>query len=275
MCAQVPDLVRLDATEVRRRHDALRGDRLAGAVDPGACDIDALAVHQAYVRTARAAGAEIRRGAEVRGADHGPDGRLRVDTTAGRLSADVVVDAAGAWADAVATAFGASPVGLRPLRRTLALARPSRPIDPDWPFVVDVGGRFYFKPEGPHVLVSPADETPDGPGTPQVDEVDVARALDGVNEASDLGLRSVARAWAGLRTFAPDGNPVVGPDPDVAGLFWCAGQGGYGIQIAPALADVAAALLEGDPIPGHVEAQGLDLAALRPGRPMGSEPRAG
>jgi D-arginine dehydrogenase len=219
------------------------------------------------VRAARVAGAEIWTGAEVLGADVGVGGRLIVDTTAGRLSADVVVNAAGAWADAVAEAFGAAPVGLRPLRRTVAVARASRPVDPDWPFVVDLGGRFYFKPEGPNVLASPADETPEAPGDPRADELDVALTLDRVNEVSDLGLRSVQSSWAGLRTFAPDGNPVVGFDPAVPGLFWFAGQGGYGIQIAPALAELGAALLEREPTPDRVAAEGLDIAELRPGRP--------
>lgn len=267
LCGDVPDLERIDGPEVQRRHDALRGDRLEGAIEADAGDIDVLAVHQAYVRAARAAGVEIRRGTRVVGAGTGAGDRLVVQTTAGRLSADVVVNAAGAWADEVADAFGAAPVGLRPLRRTLAVARPSRAIDPAWPLVVDLAGRFYVKPEGPNVLVSPADETPDVPGSPRVDELDVARALDAANAASDLGLRSVLRSWAGLRTFTPDGNPVVGLDPGVHGLFWFAGQGGYGIQIAPAFAELAAALFEGEPPPDHVAAEGLDVEALRPNRP--------
>jgi D-arginine dehydrogenase len=267
LCAEVPSLERLDDREVRRRHDALRGDRLEGAVDHDAYDIDVLALHQSYVRAARTAAAEVWPGAKVLGADTGAGGRTIVETSAGRLAADVVVNAAGAWADEVAEVFGAAPAGVRPLRRTIAVARPSRPIDPDWPFVVDLGGGFYFKPEGPNVLVSPGDETPEAPGDPRADELDVALGLDRVNEASDLGLRSVTSSWAGLRTFAPDGNPVVGFDAEVPGLFWFAGQGGYGIQIAPALAELAAALLEAESTPDHIAAEGLDVADLRPGRP--------
>jgi D-arginine dehydrogenase len=267
LCQEVPDLDRLDGRAVRRLHDALRGDRLEGAIERHAYDIDVMAVHQSYLRVARAGGVEVWRGARALGADRAADGRLIVETTAGLVTADVVVNAAGAWADVVAEAFGAAPAGLRPLRRTLASARPSRPIDPDWPFVVDVGDGFYFKPDGPNVLVSPADETPDLPGDARAAEIDVALALDRVNAVTDLGLRSVPRSWAGLRTFAPDGCPVVGFDPDVAGLFWFAGQGGYGIQTASAMAEVAAALLDGRPVPDHIAAEGLDVADLRPGRP--------
>ena len=200
------------------------------------------------------------------GATSAPDDRLIVDTTAGSIRAEVVVDAAGAWADVVAEAFGAAPVGLRALRRTIAVARPSRPIDPDWPFVVDVGGGFYFRPEGPHVLASPADETPQPPGETRAEELDVALALDRVNGATDLGLRSVQSSWAGLRTFSPDGNPVVGFDPDVAGLFWFAGQGGYGIQLSPALAELGAALVTSANVPEHIAAEGLVLDDVRAGR---------
>ena len=138
--------------------------------------------------------------------------------------------------------------------------------------MVDLGDGFYFKPEGPNVLVSPADATLDVPGDARPAEVDVALALDRVNEATDLGLRSVQRSWAGLRTFAPDGRPIVGFDLEVPGLFWFAGQGGYGIQIAPAFAELAAALLAGEPVPDHIAAEGLDIADLRPGRPPPTPP---
>lgn len=266
LCEDAPDLDRIGPREVRRRHDALRGDHLQGAVEANAYDIDVLGLHQRYVREARSAGVVIRPSERFLGAQPGRDGRVAVETTLGRIEAGVVVNAAGAWADEVAERFGAGPRGLRPLRRTVAVARASRPIDPDWPFVIDLGGECYFKPEGPHILVSPADETPDVPGDARADEVDVALALDRVNELTDLGLRSVQSSWAGLRTFAADGNPVVGFDPDVPGLFWFAGQGGYGIQMAPALAEVGAALLIGAPTPDHVAAEGLDVSDLRPGR---------
>jgi D-arginine dehydrogenase len=128
--------------------------------------------------------------------------------------------------------------------------------------VADVDERFYFRPEGPHVLVSPADETPSDPCDARPDESDVALAIERVNEATTLGIRSVVASWAGLRTFAPDRNPVVGFDPDVPGLFWLAGQGGYGIQMAPALARLAAARVRGQPCP----VPGVDLAKLSPAR---------
>jgi D-arginine dehydrogenase len=150
-----------------------------------------------------------------------------------------VVNAAGAWADEVAVRLRVPPVGLRPLLRTAAVARAGA-VDPAWPLVSDVDERFYFRPEGPGVLLSPADKTPAEPHDARADEVAVALAIERVNEATTLGLRSVRTAWAGLRTFAPDDNPVVGPEPGEPSFRWLAGQGGFGIQTAPALARLAA-----------------------------------
>lgn len=263
LCAAVPTLERLDGREAQRLAPVLRPGHVAvAALEAGAQDIDVMALHQHYVRAARRHGVEIVRGARVTGAvRRGSSWSL---TTPDRtFAAAVVVDAAGAWADVVARVLGAPPVGLAPLRRTVAIARTAAAVDPAMPLVADVDERFYFKPEGPNVLVSPADETPSEPCDARPDEVDVALALDRVNAATTLGLRSVASAWAGLRTFAPDRNSVVGPDPHVDGLVWCAGQGGYGIQSAPAVAAVVAHLVAGAPLPNGLAAV---VPALSPGR---------
>jgi D-arginine dehydrogenase len=260
-----PTLERLDATAAREVFPALRpGHIAAAAVERDAADIDVAALHQAHLRRLRAAGGEVRTGSPVLGGERRA-GTWRVDLGTGRVEAGVVVDAAGAWADEVATRLGARPVGLVPKRRTAALARAATPVGSDWPLAVDVGGGFYVKPEGPHVLVSPVDATPVAPCDARPEEADVALALERVAAATTLGLRSVVRAWAGLRTFAPDGLPVVGADPAAEGFVWLAGQGGYGIQMAPALAALAAALVTAAPVPAALA--GLDVEALGPGRP--------
>jgi D-arginine dehydrogenase len=146
----------------------------------------------------------------------------------------------------------------------VAVARASVEVDPGWPLVIDVAEEWYAKPEGPNVLVSPADETPTEPCDAKPEELDVALALERVNQATTLGLRSVVSAWSGLRTFAPDRNPVVGFDPVAPGLFWLAGQGGYGIQTALALARLTAGLIvDGAPPP---ELAALSLDRLSPSR---------
>ena len=236
----------------------------AAALEPDAQDIDVAGLHQAYVREARRHGVAISRDSRVSGADH--DGRVwRLRHAGGTVSAAVVVNAAGAWADRVATLFGARPCGLRPLRRTVVIARAGQRVPASWPLVADVDDTFYFRPDGPHVLASPADETPSGPCDARPEEADVARAIERVNLATTLALRSVVTAWAGLRTFAADRVPVTGFDPDVPGLFWLAGQGGYGIQIAPALARLAAGVLRGD-APATPPPGGFTPSALSPRR---------
>ena len=223
----------------------------AAAHDAGASDIDVMALHQGYVRGLRARGGRIRTGSPLRTLHRDGTG-WHATLGADEVRAGIVVDAAGAWADTVAALAGVPTVGLRPLRRTIALATGPTPVDPAWPLVVDAADRFYFRPEGTRVLVSPADETPTDPGDARPDELDVALALDRVNAATTLGLRSVHTAWAGLRTFAPDGVPVVGAWPDHPGFVFLAGQGGYGIQLAPALAVLGADVARGAPPPPAV-----------------------
>jgi D-arginine dehydrogenase len=237
LAAAQPELVAVDPVE---HCPVLRPGWCAGALlEADALEIDVLGLHQHYLGSARRAGARLLLNAAVHGGRH-RHGRWRLDTAAGPVAATTVINAAGAWADRVAAALGVPPIGLRPLRRTAAVARADR-VDRAGPLVADVGETFYFRPEGAGMLVSPADETPSEPCDARPDDLDVALALERVNEATVLGLRSVVTAWAGLRTFAPDRIPVAGPDPAAPGLHWLAGQGGYGIQIAPALARLVAA----------------------------------
>jgi D-arginine dehydrogenase len=254
-----PSLRRLDPDEARALCPALRADRIAAAaVEPDAQDIDVAALHQWYLQEARRHGVAVLTGCRVtRARRHEGAWYLDLDTAA-PVVATVVVDAAGAWADQVAATFGARAHGLEPRRRTIAIGRIREPLAPTMPMVADVGDTFYFRPEGPHVLMSPADETPTEPCDARPEEADVALAIERVNRVTTLGIRSVASTWAGLRTFAPDRLPVVGYDPEAPGVFWLAGQGGTGIQMAPALARLAADLVR-DP-------------QLRPPEPIG--PRA-
>jgi D-arginine dehydrogenase len=237
-----PGLRRVDEAGARELCPALRpGWCAAGLVESRALEIDVLGLHQHYLGAARRRGLRVLLDAPVRGG-HRSAGRWVLDTGAGPVSARIVVNAAGAWADRVAQALGVPPVGLRPLRRTAAVVRAAG-VDRSWPLVADVAERFYFRPEGAGLLISPADETPSEPCDARPEDLDVALAIERVNEATTLGLRSVTAAWAGLRTFAADRNPVAGPDPAEPALHWLAGQGGYGIQIAPALARLASRLV--------------------------------
>ena len=214
----------------------------AAVIEYGGFDIDVAELHQAFLRGARAEGATVLREHGVRGLTR-RDGCWHVDVGERILRGAVVVDAAGAWADEVARMAGVRPVGLQPCRRTVfTFASPFGPAG--WPLVVGADEGFYFKPEGAdQILASPADEDPVEPCDVRPREIDVAAGIEAINRATTLDVRSIRSTWAGLRTFAPDRVPVVGFDPGAEGFFWCAGQGGTGIQTSPAMAALTADLI--------------------------------
>ncbi|WP_428115288.1 NAD(P)/FAD-dependent oxidoreductase [Candidatus Poriferisodalis sp.] len=253
----------IDAARTIEICAALDPDWLAGGViEYGGFDIDVAGLHQAYVRGARASGVTILRDHGVRGLDR-QGSSWKVETGSGSLSCDVVVNAAGAWADEVAAVAGTETLGMQPLRRTIFTFSTGHNTD-EWPLVIAADETFYFKPEGPSQLLgSPADEHLDRPCDARPREIDVAVGIEAVNQATRLEIRSVRSTWAGLRTFAPDRVPVVGFDRNVGGFFWCAGQGGTGIQTAPAIASLTADLICGDRPAGGVGDLEAELSAER------------
>jgi D-arginine dehydrogenase len=246
---------------------ALRPDYLAtAAFDRDAFDIDVDALHQGFLKGARAAGAVLKTDTRLEHVRR-EAGLWRVQAADETLEAAVLVNAAGAWADQVAVVCGARPLGLEPRRRTAMLVDPPPGFDiSDWPAVIDADEQFYFKPDAGKLLLSPADETPDVPSDVQPDEIDVAIGVDRVQAALDIEVRRINHRWAGLRTFAKDRVPVLGFDPDIEGLFWLAGQGGYGIQTAPAMGRTAAALAQGRAAPKDVADGDLVVQILSPAR---------
>jgi D-arginine dehydrogenase len=211
---------------------------LAAAIDRSAMDIDVMALHAHYVRGLKERGGEIHSNTRVTELRRDGDGWV-----VNGMRANTVVNAAGAWVDRVAELAQVPTIGIQPMRRTLALVRAA--VDPAWPLVADVADRFYFRPESGHMLISPADETPSEPCDAKPADLDVAIAIERINAATTLGLRSVHTAWAGLRSFVADREPVVGVWPDHPGFVFFAGQGGYGIQMAPALARTGADIVLG------------------------------
>jgi D-arginine dehydrogenase len=257
----------IDAQEARARVPLLRADYLAAAaVDADAMDIDVDALHQGFLRGARAAGARLMTGTQATNIKR-RNGMWSIELHEETISAPVLVNAAGAWADEVAAACGARRIGLTPLRRTALLVDAPAGVDiRRWPAVIDTDEEFYFKPDAAQLLISPADEIPQAPGDAQPDELDVAIGVDRVQAALDIDVKRISHSWAGLRTFSPDRVPVVGFDAEVEGFFWCAGQGGYGIQTAPAMARTAAALAMREPLPADVVSEGLSAGDLSPHR---------
>ncbi|MDT7951485.1 MAG: FAD-binding oxidoreductase [Acetobacteraceae bacterium] len=269
--AEMADYLR-EAREVRsiEPHEAeamvpaLRpGYAAEAATEDDAFDMDVAALHQGFLRQLRAAGGKLalrHRSSRI----ERRAGRWEVDTeTGGCFRAPVVVNAAGAWGDEVATQAGIRPLGLVPKRRTGCIVDPAPWPVADWPSVYDVGGQWYCRPEArTRLMVSPADETPMHAHDVQPDELDVALAIDRMQRALAIDVQRVERRWAGLRTFTPDGSLAFGWAPDGPGFFWCVGQGGYGIQTSPAAGQLIADVIAGRD-PGQA---GAVLAATDPAR---------
>ncbi len=258
-------LRRIDEDEARRLCPAIRpGWTKLAAIEEGAQDLDVAGLFERYRRLAMSHGATVLTSAGVQGATT-RGGRWELRTSAGDIRTHTIINAAGAWADELARLCGLSGIGVTPFRRTVAIVSADS-VDRSWPLVGDVAEGFYFRPEGDGLLLSPADETPTPPGDARPEMEDVALALDRANEATTLNLRHVKTSWAGLRTFAPDRNPVVGHDPASDGFFWLAGQGGYGMQTAPAMAMLAASLIRRESLPPALADEGLDVQRLSPAR---------
>lgn len=249
-----------DRAAVQARVPGLAADWTSGAFEPDCCDIDVAALHQHYLKLGRRRGAQMWTSARLVSAERQAGG-WRLTLADGRVVRCAnVVNAAGAWADPVAQAAGARPLGVQPLRRTMAQLRVTPAASSDLPLVLDLSEQFYFKPEGGRLWLSPHDETPSAPCDAAPEEIDVARAIARLAEVVDWRVDLVEHRWAGLRSFAPDRLPIYGFDSRCPGFFWFAGQGGFGIQTAPAAADLAARLLRGEAVGA------VDPAPYAPGR---------
>jgi D-arginine dehydrogenase len=254
----------------------LRRELLASAlISRGSADIEVHELQQGYLRLLKARGGIIITNAEVTGLTRASQG-WEVETRGAVYRATRVINAAGAWAGQVGALAGAQDIGLTPCRRTAVLIDP-----PDgqetrhWPMVLDVAEQFYLKPDAGLLLLSPADETPVEPGDAQPDELDIAIAVDRIEIATTLQVRRFRRKWAGLRSFVTDRSPVVGYDTRQAGFFWLAGLGGYGIQTAPALSELAARLVMGLEPSDHAAKFGIQISAIDPARLTTSPSSAG
>lgn len=250
-------LRRLDRAALEAAIPGLCEGWRTGLAEPSCADIDVAGLHAAYLRQARRSGAGIVTDAGLEQARRDGDG-WHLKTTGGEFRSDILVDAAGAWADDVAVRAGVRPLGIRPYRRTIAQVRIDPPAPAGLPLVIDAAGRFYFKPEaGGRLWLSPHDETPCAPCDCAPEQEDVALAIDQLGRVVRWRVERVEHSWAGLRSFATDRGPVYGFDPAVPGFFWFAGQGGFGIQTAPAAAKLAAALILGtgpDPLTAGIAA---------------------
>lgn len=235
-------------------------------VDETGGDLDVDAILQGFLKRLRARDGRVITSSPVTALTPSPTG-WQVTAGSSTFTADIVVNAAGAWADNVAALAGLGTLGIQPMRRTAVLVDPPADTDPSsWPLVIDVDENFYFKPEAGQILVSPADETPSEPTDAQPEDYDVAVALDRFMRVADIDVRKVNHRWAGLRSFAPDRTFIVGFDPRASGFFWLAGQGGYGVQSAPAIAQLTRHLVLDEALPADYKGIAGQVDSVSPAR---------
>lgn len=261
-----PDLRQLDRAQVLDAVPCLRPEVVhGGLLDPMAMDIDVHALHQGFLRQMRRHGGVLRTNAEVLAAKR-ENGRWQLELAGeGRVQAQVLVNAAGAWADQFGGLCGARAIGLVPHRRSAFTFRPPQDVDiSGWPVISSMDETWYFKPEAGVLLGSPANADVTEPHDVAPEELDIATAIHHIEAATTLQIRRPLRTWAGLRSFVPDGELVIGWDGNCDGLFWLAAQGGYGIQSAPGASELAASLLLRAPLTESLRQHGVDPAAMSP-----------
>ncbi len=265
--AMTPRAQLLDPAGALALTPVLRREKVAGAVlEPDAADMDVHAIHQGFLRGIRRNGGSIVNDAGVTALSHGGGG-WQVQAGGQRYQAPVVLNAAGAWAEAVGAMAGARPIGLQPRRRSAFIFAPPPGVSSAaWPLTFGVGEDWYFKPDAGMLLGSPANADPVEPQDVQPEALDIAIAIERIQEMTTLVIQRPTHTWAGLRSFVPDGDLVGGWDSQAPGFFWVAAQGGYGIQTSPAMGQACAALVRGLPIPPHIASFGLTADMLGPGR---------
>ncbi|OUS31888.1 hypothetical protein A9Q99_01990 [Gammaproteobacteria bacterium 45_16_T64] len=238
----------------------------AGFWEPNSREIDVAALLGGYIKLATRAGVTFVYNARVSSLERIGDSWI-ISSEGREFCARNIVNASGAWADKLANLAGAVPLGMEPKKRTVCVAKTPEGVDVSrWPLTIDIDETFYFKPESGNILITPADEIPSEPVDAYAEDIDVALGIARFEEAMDVKITTVKRQWAGLRTFVADRSPVVGYDSQVAGFFWLAGQGGYGIQMAPALAKLAAALAVGRSVPDFMVKFGVTSESVSPAR---------
>lgn len=261
----VPDLETLTSSQVSDLVPVIAAETTAGAVlEPGALDLDVHGILSSYATTVRNHDGLIATRSEGTTIEQS-GGRWIIEAGEHSVTAEILVNAAGPWGDHIALMAGVQPLGLSALKRCAFTFDPGFPTA-DWPMVVDIDENWYFKPEGPHLLGSAASEIPEDPSDARHDELDVALGIMRIAGATNLTIRSVKNQWAGLRTFAPDRIPAVGPDPDVPGFFWLVGQGGYGIHTSPAMGAMTASLIVDDRPPDELVSYGITSEMFDPQR---------
>ena len=266
-------MTQIEADQIRDYQPLLRADfAVAGLLDQTGHDIDVDALHRGFLRQLKQFGGQLLTNTAVTALTRS-EGVWHIQTKDQLIKSQVIINAAGAWAEEIGQMAGAETIGLVPKRRTALMIEADEGLDlASMPMTIDVDEQFYLKPEGRQILISPANEDPMPPCDVQPDEMDIAICIDRIERAFTLDIKSLKSKWAGLRSFVSDKEPVVGYSDKADGFFWLAGLGGYGIQTSPALGRMAAAVALGAEIPSDIAQTGLTPEMLHPARLQKSQP---
>lgn len=266
-----PDAQRLSAEQLKALVPILNTDVLVdGFLDSGARDIDVHGLHQGYIRGLRQRGGDLWCNAEVEGITRVNE-LWHIALPKGlSVRAKVIINAAGAWVDGIATMAGAAPIGITPKRRSAFTFSAPEGLDAThWPAIISADENWYIKPDAGQLLGSPANADPVAPHDVVSEELDIATGIWHIEEATTLQIRRPSHTWAGLRSFVADGELVIGWDASptpVAGFFWVAAQGGYGIQSAAGYSLLARNLLLGEMLDASLAQQKVNVGAVSPSR---------
>jgi D-arginine dehydrogenase len=256
----------ISLAEVKSRVPAyIEGYAVRAGLEPHSFDMDVAALHQGYLKQLRTQGGVLLLRSRA-GKIERKNANWHVEVSGGAIvTAPIIVNASGAWGDEVAALAGIAPIGLVPCRRTAAIIDPAPYDVAAWPLVQGAGHTWYIRPEArSKLMVTPCDETPMHAHDVQPDELDVAIGIDRMQQALAIDVRRVEHSWAGLRSFTPDRNFAFGFDTAAPGFFWCVGQGGYGIQTAPAAGQLAADMIAmRDPGPAGAIVSAIDPVRFR------------
>jgi D-arginine dehydrogenase len=257
----------LNSQEACDYFPVLRAEKILGGIyEPDASDMDVHSIHQGYLRGAKKNGAQLICDAQVTQIKRSSK-VWHVQADGHTYEARVLINAAGAWADAVAEMAGVKPIGLVPKRRSALIFEPPIGLNcADWPMTIGIDESWYIKPDAGKLLGSPANADPVAPHDVQPEELDIAMAIDRIQSMTTLEIRRPIRSWAGLRSFVADGDLVAGFDLQVENFFWVAAQGGYGIQTSAAMGACCAALARHQELPSHATSYGLTQSMLSPHR---------
>lgn len=257
-----PWLKVLDETELHQLAPLLNEKQTCGLLDERSLRLDVDAILQGFTRLLKSRGGVVHNSQRINQIDRTSDGWTLTTVSGSQYEGEVLINAAGAWADQMAELAGVSPLDIQPQRRTGVIVQPETDST-NHPMCYRSSGGLYFKPEGSMLMVSPADATHTQACDAQPDELDVAIALDTLNQCTQMTIERPVSTWAGLRSFAKDDKPVVGWDVQEPSFFWVAGLGGFGIQTAPSYSRIAANLLRCKTVDEHSPVSASELSPSR------------